>query len=92
MTSPHLTIAIASSALFDLGAADTVFREQGREAYRAYQLAHETEILKPGIAFPFVRRLLAVNHVAPLEPLVEVVLLSRNDPDTGVRVRNSLDH
>jgi 5'-nucleotidase len=92
MSTPHLTIAIASSALFDLGAADVIFREQGKEAYRTYQNAHEAEILAPGVAFPFIRRLLAVNRASSAHPLVEVVLLSRNDPDTGVRVRNSLDH
>jgi 5'-nucleotidase len=92
MTSPHLTIAIASSALFDLGEADTIFRTAGKNAYRDYQRAHEQDILSPGIAFPFVKRLLAVNNSAPQEPLVEVVLLSRNDPDTGLRVRNALDH
>jgi 5'-nucleotidase len=92
MPAPHLTIAVASSAVFDLGAADAVFREQGREAYRAYQRQHEQEILAPGIAFPFIRRLLTVNRSDLTQPLVEVVLISRNDPDTGVRVRNSLDH
>ena len=94
MTSlpPSLTIAIASSALFDLSAADAVFRAAGTEAYRRYQREHEDEILTPGVAFPFIRRLLAVNHADPVHPLVEVVLISRNDPDTGLRVRNSLDH
>ncbi len=92
MTAPHLTIAVASSAVFDLGAADAIFREQGREAYRAYQREHEREVLAPGIAFPFIRRLLTVNRSDPAHPLVEVVLISRNDPDTGLRVRNSLDH
>jgi 5'-nucleotidase len=92
MSAPHLTIAVASSAVFDLGAADAIFRAEGREAYRAYQREHEADILAPGVAFPFVRRLLTVNRSDPKQPLVEVVLISRNDPDTGVRVRNSLDH
>jgi 5'-nucleotidase len=92
MSAPHLTLAIASSALFDLAAADAVYRSEGREAYRAYQLAHETEVLAPGVAFPFVRRLLNLNRFDPAQPLVEVVLLSRNDTDTGLRVSNSLVH
>lgn len=92
MPAPHLTIAVASSAVFDLGAADAIFRSEGREAYRAYQREHEGDVLAPGIAFPFVRRLLQVNRSDPAKPLVEVVLISRNDPDTGVRVRNSIEH
>ena len=85
-----LVIGIASSALFDLGESDRVYREQGIEAYRAHQRAHESEILGEGVAFPFVRRLLALNPSSQ-ERLVEVVLLSRNDPDTGLRVFNSIE-
>ncbi len=92
MTAPHLTVAIASSALFDLADSDAVYRAQGIEAYRRFQAAREGEVLPPGVAFPFVRRLLALNRGAASEPVVEVVLISRNDPDTGVRVHNSLEH
>jgi 5'-nucleotidase len=88
----RLTIAISSSALFDLSAADAVFRGKGVAEYRRYQRGHESEPLAPGVAFPFIRRLLAVNRADPANPLVEVVLISRNDSDTGLRVRNSLDH
>ncbi len=90
--SPPLTVAIASSALFDLGESDAVFRGEGTERYREHQRAHERDPLPPGVAFPFIRRLLAVNAIDPAHPPVEVVLISRNDPDTGMRVRNSLDH
>jgi 5'-nucleotidase len=92
MAAPHLTLAIASSALFDLSEADAVYRAEGIEAYRRYQRSREDEILPVGVAFPFIRRLLTINRIAPDTPLVEVVLISRNDPDTGVRVHNSLDH
>ena len=88
---PELVVAIASSALFDLGEGDEVFRTRGREAYRAYQREHESAPLPPGIAFPFVRRLLALNRGLD-RAAVEVALISRNDPDTGVRARLSLDH
>ncbi len=88
----RLTIAIASSALFDLSAADAVYRNEGVAAYRRYQREHESKPLDPGVAFPFVRRLLAVNRADPEHPLVEVVLISRNDSDSGLRVRDSLDH
>jgi len=92
MAAPRLTLAIASSALFDLADSDAVYRAQGIEAYRRYQREREDEVLPTGVAFPFIRRLLAINRIAPAAPVVEVVLISRNDPDTGVRVHNSLDH
>ena len=85
-----LVVAIASSALFDLGKADRVFREQGEDAYRKYQREHEDEVLERGVAFPFVKRLLSFNRSRDDAP-VEVVLLSRNDPDTGLRVFNSIE-
>ena len=85
-----LVVAIASSALFDLGKADRVFREQGEDAYREYQREHEDEVLERGVAYPFVKRLLSFNRSRDDAP-VEVVLLSRNDPDTGLRVFNSIE-
>ncbi len=85
-----LVIGIASSALFRLDEAAAVFEEQGLAAYRAYQREHEDDCLAPGAAFPFVKRLLRLNSVLDGEPQVEVVLMSRNDPDTGLRVFNSI--
>ena len=85
-----LVVAIASSALFDLGEADQVFKARGEVAYREYQLNHENEVLQPGVAFAFVKRLLSFNLSEEDSP-VEVVLLSRNDPDTGLRVFNSIE-
>ncbi len=87
-----LVIAVASSALFDLAEADRVFRTAGVDAYREYQRQHETEILQPGCAYPFIRRVLSLNGATPDDQPVEVVLLSRNDPDTGLRVFNSIEH
>ena len=87
-----LVVAVASSALFALDEADTVFRKEGVRAYRNYQREHENNILAPGIAFPFVRRFLELNTVFPERQPVEVVLLSRNDSDTGMRVFNSIEH
>ncbi|GAA2636450.1 5'-nucleotidase [Streptomyces spororaveus] len=89
--SDRVVIGIASSALFDLADCDAVFREQGEDAYRRYQEAHVDDVLDKGVAFPFVRRLLSLNDLAePLDPLVEVIILSRNDPDTGLRVMRSI--
>ncbi|MFD5618112.1 5'-nucleotidase [Streptomyces yangpuensis] len=89
--SDRLVIGIASSALFDLADCDAVFREQGEDAYRAHQEAHVDDVLAKGVAFPFVRRLLSLNDLAePSDPLVEVIVLSRNDPDSGLRVMRSV--
>jgi 5'-nucleotidase len=85
-----LVIAVASSALFDLAASDRVFREGGLEAYRVYQRVHEDTRLEAGVAFPLVRRLLSLNGSAGDDQPIEVVLLSRNDPDTGLRVFKSI--
>ena len=87
-----LVVAISSRALFDLEASNRVFEEQGVEAYWKYQLAHEEEILAPGIAFPLVRKLLRLNRLPPERPRVEVILLSRNTADTGLRIMNSIRH
>ena len=85
-----LVIGVASSALFDLRESDAVFREQCEERYREYQREHLDDVLEPGVAFPFIRRLLDLNDLSDRERLVEVVILSRNDPETGMRVMRSV--
>lgn len=88
-----LTVAVTSRALFDLEEGHALFEREGVEAYAAYQREHEDDVLKPGVAFPVVRKLLALNEGAPLEtPRVEVILLSRNSADTGLRIFNSIQH
>ncbi len=85
-----LVIAVASSALFDLSESHAVFVEKGIEEYRKYQKQHINSTLKRGVAFPFIRRFLGINKIYSEEKPVEVVLLSRNNPDTGQRVFNSI--
>ncbi|WP_190278072.1 5'-nucleotidase [Thermosynechococcus sp. CL-1] len=87
-----LVIAVASSALFDLGEADDVFRNEGTEKYRQFQRERKYDVLPKGVAFPFIRRFLNLNRAYPEQEPVEVVLLSRNDPDTGQRVFYSIQH
>jgi 5'-nucleotidase len=87
----RLVVAVASSALFDLDESDRVFNELGEDAYRQYQREHESDVLRPGVAFPLIRRLLSLNGTDEAEQFVEVVLLSRNDADTGLRVFNSIE-
>src|SRR5690625_4876012 len=88
--SNKLVVAVASSALFDLTESDRVFRKEGESAYRIYQRKNEHMVLEPGVAFPLVKRLLSLND-EDSQP-IEVVLFSRNDPDTGLRVFNSIEH
>jgi len=84
-----LTVAISSRALFDLEDSNRVWLEQGLEAYRKYQIDHEDEPLEPGEAYPFVKKLLHINELLG-KSRVEVILLSRNSADTGLRVFNSI--
>ena len=86
-----LVIAISSRALFDLRESHRVFEEEGLEAYQQYQITHEEEPLAPGDAFGLVNKLLNINRMLKAER-VEVILLSRNSADTGLRVFNSIAH
>ena len=85
-----LVVAISSRALFDLEEGHRVFVEQGVDAYCRYQIERENEKLEPGVAFAMVQKLL--NLQKDSESLVEVVLISRNSADTGLRVFNSIQH
>ncbi|NQD94775.1 5'-nucleotidase [Pseudomonas sp. CrR25] len=86
-----LVLAISSSALFDLRESHRVYESQGVEAYRHYQIEHEDEILLPGDAFPLVEKLLGLNATLG-QTRVEVILVSRNSADTGLRAFNSIQH
>jgi 5'-nucleotidase len=91
--SEPLVVAISSRALFDLEHSHALFEREGVAAYAAHQIGNEENILAPGIGFPLVRKLLALNRDAPEgAPRVEVILLSRNSSDTGLRVFNSIQH
>ena len=87
-----LVVAISSRALFDLDASHAVYEADGEEAYCRYQVENEDKILEPGIAFRLTKKLLALNARDPASPVVEVILLSRNSADTGLRIFNSIQH
>lgn len=87
--SEKLVIAISSRALFDLDESNAIYEKEGVKAYAKYQITHENDVLKPGVAFPLVKKLLNLNQHGPY---VEVILLSRNSADTGLRVFNSIEH
>ncbi len=85
-----LTVAISSRALFDLEASHRVYVEQGLEAYARYQIEHEDELLDPGVAFTLVQKLLRLNSKDRRR--VNVILLSHNSADTGLRIFRSVEH
>jgi len=96
-------IAVTSSALFDMTESNAVFEKEGREAYQRYQQEHRNDVLLPGVAFPFIKRLLALNDLLKGEveedtlaweqrKFIEVVLFSRNNPATGSRAFHSIKH
>ncbi len=92
-TKPKLVIAISSTVLFDMTESHQIYQEQGVQAYADYQRAHEDDVLAPGEAFPLVKKLLHINEQLEGEPRVDIILLSRNSADTGLRVFNSIaDH
>lgn len=89
---PKLVIAISSTALFDMRDSHEIYEQQGVDAYAEYQRQHEDDILEPGEAFPLASKLLRINEKLGGEPKVEIILLSRNSADTGLRVFNSIEH
>lgn len=91
-TAVRLVVAISSRALFDLSESHEVFEIEGVEAYCRYQVERENDALEPGVAFPLVKKLLDLNLLLGDKGRVEVILLSRNSSDTGLRVLNSARH
>ena len=89
--SEILVIGVSSRSLFNLEEENKVFEEQGIEGFRKYQAEKEDEILEPGTAFYLVKSLLELNNQAN-KKIVEVVVMSKNSPETGVRVLNSIKH
>lgn len=90
--SDKMVVAISSRALFDLDESHKIYETQGLEAFHAYQTLHENDCLKPGPAFHIVKKLLAFNQNPKNQKLVEVLLLSRNTAESGLRVFNSIEH
>src|SRR5258707_12783689 len=82
-----LVVAISSRALLDFEDENRVFERDGEDAYIALQLARLDVPAREGVAFPLVKKLLAFN--TPQAQRVEVVVLSKNDPVSGLRVFRS---
>lgn len=93
--SRTLVVGISATALFDLAEANKLFSSKAEsdpdsaiEVYRSYMLEREGVHLQPGTGYPLIKALLNLNKHTPEgePPLVEVVVMSRNSPETGVRV------
>jgi 5'-nucleotidase len=86
----QLVVAISSRALFDFEEENRLFEAADDRAYMALQLDRLEQPARPGVAFSLVNKLLAFN--TPGAARVEVVILSRNDPVSGMRVFRSAKH
>lgn len=88
----RLVVGVASSALFDLAESHEVFVRHGPDEYRKYQRERRGQPLSPGRAFDFAKRLLSLNDLLPTAdlPIAEIIIMSRNSPETGLRVMNSI--
>ena len=86
-----LVVGISSRALFDLNQSHKIFEKDGIKAYREYQIENEEKVLDPGEAFNLVNKILKINNLYKNQDRVEVILLSRNTADTGLRVFNSIE-
>ncbi|KAK2856063.1 hypothetical protein Q5P01_004798 [Channa striata] len=92
-----VTIAVSSRTLFNMVEERKIFENDGMEKYVAHQLQHESEPLKPGAAFPFVKALMNINaRLRALYPdseeLFDIVLMTNNHAQVGVRLINSINH
>jgi 5'-nucleotidase len=85
----QLVVAISSRALFDFEEENQVFEAGDDHAYMQLQLQRLEQAARPGVAFSLVNKLLAFNSSGRN---VEVVILSRNDPVSGMRVFRSAQH
>ncbi len=88
-TETKLVVAISSRALFDLDESHKIYKQQGVEAYAKHQQENEEVVLKPGVGFTLVKKLLNLNST---KTPIDVILLSRNSADTGLRIFNSIEH
>lgn len=88
-----ITIGISSRALFNLEKENMIYEEKGIEAYIAYQIDHEEEVLKAGVGFSLVKNLLSLNSRPEMKDKhIEVIIMSRSCPDISIRIFNSIKH
>ncbi len=88
-----LVIGISSRALLDLESEDKVFKSKGTQAFIDYQREHRNELIPKGVAFPLIKALVDLNKSLAngFSAAIEIVIISRNHPDCGFRIVNSLE-
>lgn len=91
-STPPLIVAVSSRALFNLEEDHEICSESGLEAFHERRSRQCDDYFRPGVAFPLVRKLLAMRKRNANNPVVEIILISRNDPDTGLPVLNAIRH
>jgi 5'-nucleotidase len=89
--SNTLVIGVSSRALFDLEKENDIFNSESVDSYRKYQRENEMVVLEKGAAYYLVDALLKLNNYSN-QRLVEVIVMSKNSPDTGLRIHNSIKH
>lgn len=90
LTKP-LVIGISSRALFDLEEENEIYEKNGLEAYIKFQVDNEQKILQPGAGFELIKAFLRLNSLKLDNRLVEVIIISRNSPDSSLRIFNSIE-
>lgn len=90
LSSP-LVIGISSRALFNLENENQIFEHEGLDAYMKYQIEHENDVIQKGPAFQLVKAFLRLNNLLPDQKLVEVIIMSKNSPDTSLRIFKSIE-
>ncbi len=85
-----LVVGVSSNALFDLQKEDAIYHNEGLDAYKTYQNENRNVLLEKGLAYPFIRRFLKINSIFPDKQPIEVVILSKNSPEAGLRIFNSI--
>ncbi len=91
-SNQSLVVAISSRALFNMDESHEVYEKEGVDAFAKYQISNEDTPLEPGEAFNLVKKLLSINGLYGNRKAVEVILLSRNSGDSGLRIFNSIKH
>ena len=87
-----LVIAISSRALFDLEEENQIFEKDGLDAYYKYQLENEDKSLKKGTGYRLVENILKINSFfSSDERQVEVIILSKNNAATSLRITNAIN-
>ena len=87
--SNKLKIAVTTRALFKLEDENRIYEEQGADEYEKYQISKEKDILERGAAYSLIKSLLSINDIEETRDQVEVIIVTRNNANTGIRVFNS---